>query len=65
MASEELNLEKIVAIAHPQNIASRRVMEKVGIKCEKEANYYNTNVVYYSLSSKEDRHNNSFYVLNT
>lgn len=54
---EELNLEKIVAVAQPKNIASRRVMEKVGMKYEKEANYYHTNVVYYTISTKEDRSN--------
>ncbi|NEP39593.1 MAG: GNAT family N-acetyltransferase, partial [Okeania sp. SIO2H7] len=50
---EELKLEKIVAVAQPKNIASRRVMEKVGMKYEKEANYYQTNVIYYTILSKE------------
>ena len=27
---EELNLERLVAIAHPANVPSRRVMEKLG-----------------------------------
>jgi ribosomal-protein-alanine N-acetyltransferase len=47
---EVLRLEKIVAIAKPENIASRRVMEKVGMKYEKDAYFYNTNVVYYAIS---------------
>ncbi|NQV41969.1 MAG: GNAT family N-acetyltransferase [Candidatus Marinimicrobia bacterium] len=33
---EELGLDVIMAIADPANIASRRVMEKVGLKFEKE-----------------------------
>ena len=43
------HLEKIVAIAKPENIASRRVMEKIGMKYEKEAYFYDNDVVYYSL----------------
>ncbi|HEY9599956.1 MAG TPA: GNAT family N-acetyltransferase [Cyanophyceae cyanobacterium] len=49
---EELKLDRIVAIAKPENHASRRVMEKVGMKYEKDAFYYNTDVVYYSISRK-------------
>lgn len=47
---EVMKLPKIVAVAKPENIASRRVMEKVGMKYEKDAYYYNNNVVYYSIS---------------
>lgn len=47
---EQIGLERIVAIAHPQNIASQRVMQKVGMEYEKDAYYYDTNVVYYVLS---------------
>lgn len=50
---EIANLDRIVAITHPQNIASRRVMEKLGMKYEKKAFYYNTNVVYYALSRNQ------------
>lgn len=46
---EVVKLERIVAIAKPENIASRRVMEKVGMKYEKDAYYYDNDVVYYSL----------------
>ena len=47
---EVVKLEKIVSIAKPENIASRRVMEKAGMKYEKDAYYYNNDVVYYSIS---------------
>jgi ribosomal-protein-alanine N-acetyltransferase len=47
---EILKLERIVAIARPENIASQRVMQKVGMKYEKNAHYYETDVVYYSIS---------------
>lgn len=45
-----LNLERIVAIARPENIASQRVIQKVGMKYEKNAHYYETDVLYYSIS---------------
>jgi RimJ/RimL family protein N-acetyltransferase len=47
---EILKFGKIVAIARPENIASQRVMQKVGFKYENNARYYETDVVYYSRS---------------
>lgn len=47
---EVANLPQIVAVAKPENIASRRVLEKVGLKYEKDAYFYENNVVYYSIS---------------
>jgi ribosomal-protein-alanine N-acetyltransferase len=47
---EIAKLQRVVAIAKPENMASRRVMEKVGMKYEKDAYYYNNNVVYYSIT---------------
>ncbi len=46
---ESAKLHKIVAIAAPKHTASRRVMEKTGLKYEKNANFYKLNVVYYSI----------------
>ncbi|WP_414754979.1 GNAT family N-acetyltransferase [Anabaena sp. CCY 9910] len=48
-----LKLERIVAIARPENIASRRVIEKVGMKYQKLAHYYGVDVVYYAISQSE------------
>ncbi|MEG3990993.1 GNAT family N-acetyltransferase [Microcoleus sp. S28C3] len=47
---EILNLERIVAVALPENITSQRLIQKVGMKYEKNAHYYETDVVYYSIS---------------
>ncbi|NJL09918.1 MAG: GNAT family N-acetyltransferase [Calothrix sp. SM1_7_51] len=47
---EELNAERIVALAAPQNIASQKVMEKVGMKYEKKQFFYNTSVNLYSIT---------------
>ncbi|HEV3259749.1 MAG TPA: GNAT family N-acetyltransferase [Gemmataceae bacterium] len=46
----QLRLDRIVAIARPENQASRRVMEKVGMHFEKDAHFYQADVVYYAVS---------------
>ncbi len=48
-----VKLHKIVAIASPKHIASRRVMEKAGLKYEKDARFYKLDVVYYSITKDE------------
>ncbi|MBU7582310.1 MAG: GNAT family N-acetyltransferase [Nostoc sp. TH1S01] len=48
----EAKLNRIVAIAHPENIASVRVIQKVGMKYEKNAHFYNVDVVYYALNQE-------------
>jgi ribosomal-protein-alanine N-acetyltransferase len=49
---DELKLGRVVAIARPENVGSYRVMEKAGMKYERDANYYNVDVVYYALDLK-------------
>jgi RimJ/RimL family protein N-acetyltransferase len=41
--------ERIIAVAKPNNLASRRVMEKAGLSYERDANFFNIDVVLYSL----------------
>lgn len=48
----ELKLPRIVAIARPENVGSYRVMEKVGMKYERDAHYYNVDVVYYAIENR-------------
>ncbi|NER32806.1 MAG: GNAT family N-acetyltransferase [Oscillatoria sp. SIO1A7] len=62
---ETLKLERIVAVAYPENLASRRVMEKVGMKYEKEARYYNRNVAYYARSKQAYKPEDCSYILRT
>jgi len=50
---EDLGLDHIVAIAWPDNVASRRVMDRVGMKYVKVANYYHADVVYYAIRREE------------
>jgi len=44
----ECGLEEIIAISYPQHTASRRVMEKSGMKYVGTARYYEIDVVKYS-----------------
>ncbi|MGL5058941.1 MAG: GNAT family N-acetyltransferase [Microcoleus sp.] len=46
---EVLHLDKIVAVADPENIASRRVMEKVGMKYQHNFDCGDRELVYYSI----------------
>lgn len=43
----ECGLTEIIAICYPDHIASRRVMEKAGMRYVGEAQYYGTDVVKY------------------
>ena len=52
---EELGLDRIVAVAWPDNITSRRIMDKLGMKYVKAAHYYHAEVVYYAISRDEYR----------
>lgn len=45
----ERNLPRLVAVANPENRASYRVMEKVGMHFERMAFYYGTDVVFYAI----------------
>lgn len=49
---DELKLERIVAVAKPENLASRGVMENLGMVYVKTARYYNVDVVYYAISKE-------------
>ncbi len=50
---ERAGLARIVAVASPENTASRRVMEKLGMKYEKTAPHYGTDCVFYAVSREE------------
>lgn len=44
------NLNRIIAIAFPENQASQRVMEKAGLRYEKQVHVFNLDAVYYSIA---------------
>lgn len=47
---ETLILEQIVAVTGPNNLASQRVMQKLGMKYEKNIQYNGSEAMYYALS---------------
>ncbi|NJN58413.1 MAG: GNAT family N-acetyltransferase [Leptolyngbyaceae cyanobacterium SL_5_9] len=49
---DALKLKRIVAVAGPDNVASRRVMQKLGMKYEKNIEYGTTKAVYYTISAE-------------
>lgn len=46
-------LERIVAVAHPDNKASRHVMEKCGMTFEKIETHYDMDCAFYAISKDE------------
>jgi RimJ/RimL family protein N-acetyltransferase len=47
---DQLKLEKIVAVARPENTASRRVMEKIGMKYDGIGRFYDRDLAHYSIT---------------
>jgi RimJ/RimL family protein N-acetyltransferase len=52
---EQLGLERIVAVAWPDNVASRRVMEKVGMTPVGPGHHYGHETVLYAISRAAPR----------
>ncbi len=50
---EELRLEKVSAAAHPENTASRRVLEKIGMSFEKRNDHYGIDTTTYVISRND------------
>lgn len=64
---EELKLDRIYALADPPNVASHRVMARVGMTYEKTEYYkddhYDGDLVYYTISRNQHRPDGSPYNL--
>lgn len=50
---EELNLKEIVAVARPENRASWRVMERLGMTYDYTGKFYDSDLVHYSITREE------------
>jgi ribosomal-protein-alanine N-acetyltransferase len=61
-AFETRKLERIIAMAIPENIGSSRVLEKVGFVFEKQAFYYNLDVWFYSITREQFQIDDSLYI---
>ena len=46
---EELQLASIVGIVHPENVASRRVLEKLGMKLMERRRYFEMDCCRYAF----------------
>jgi RimJ/RimL family protein N-acetyltransferase len=51
----EPDLQKIIALAAPENLASRRVMEHLGIGYVREADHFGMHLVWYEIKREEYR----------
>jgi ribosomal-protein-alanine N-acetyltransferase len=60
---ERAGLERIVAVAMPENTASRRIMEKLGMRYEKNVFHYGHDLVYYAIKREDFQPGDSFYLL--
>lgn len=49
----ELKFNRIAAVTGPSNLASQRVLEKLGMKYEKNMQYNSTEVMYFAISLAE------------
>lgn len=50
---EKAGLERIVAIADPENIGSWRIMEKLGMQYEKTEKHYGMDCFFYAISRED------------
>jgi RimJ/RimL family protein N-acetyltransferase len=60
---EDRRFDRIVAVAKPENAASIHVMEKLGMRFEMNASYYNIDVVQYAINRKDFKLDGSPYML--
>jgi ribosomal-protein-alanine N-acetyltransferase len=49
----ELNIEKIASVARPENMPSRRVMEKTGMHFDYLGEFYDREMVHYSIEKAD------------
>ena len=47
---DQVGLDRIIALTKPENTASRRVMEKLGMQYEKNLHIFNLEAVYYAMT---------------
>jgi RimJ/RimL family protein N-acetyltransferase len=50
---DALGLERIVAVARPENVASTRVMEKIGMTLVGPGHHYGADTVLYAITREE------------
>ncbi len=46
----DLGLDKVIGLTHPDNIASQKVLQKIGLSFDGEAQYFGMNLNKYSIN---------------
>lgn len=62
-AFDELNLPQVVAVTHPKNLSSHKVLRKLGMTRGEDAEFYNTEAAYFFLSRADFKKDATFYAL--
>lgn len=62
-AFEELRLTKVVAVTRPEHTASRRVLERVGMRYEGEVCSHGVELVSYTMTSEEFKPDDAPYAV--
>jgi len=62
-AFDNLKLDRVCAVAHPENFASHKVLSNLGFLQGGDANFYNTRVAYFSLDKKDFKRSENFFNL--
>jgi RimJ/RimL family protein N-acetyltransferase len=52
---EEMRFARVMAVTVHENTGSRRVMERAGLRYERDAHYFDTDCVYYAVNREEFR----------
>jgi len=60
---ESVKLDRIIAVVVPENTASWRVLEHIGMIFEKKAVYYDLDVVYYAITRDQFQPGHAIYYL--
>jgi RimJ/RimL family protein N-acetyltransferase len=50
---QDHRLERIISVTHPENVNSRRVMEKIGLTCQGELPFRTLTAVWYAIDRAE------------
>jgi RimJ/RimL family protein N-acetyltransferase len=58
-----VKLARLIALAVPENIGSRRVMEHLGFEYEKDAHYFGLDLVTYALQREHFRYDDSPFLV--
>jgi RimJ/RimL family protein N-acetyltransferase len=58
---EEVGCERVVAVTRPENMASQRVLEKIGMRYERIVEHYGVVARQYALTRAEFQAGDSFY----